>query len=137
MRGIAFGGGEACIIQCFKEHASVGADRGLCWFGQQARIAFHLCFERGTHLELRQSVYAGAYLRQLLQNALTLSRKLREREVSKAYGRVTSGGGGFTFGGGKKNQHLSSVPARRRCAPNTPLCTREGVRDKPPPRLCV
>ena len=116
MRGIAFGGGEARIIQCLKEHTRVGADRGLCRFGEQARIAFHLCCEGSTHLELRQSIGARTDCGQLLQDALTLGSELGEREVSKAYGCVACGGGSFTFGRGKKNQHLSSVPARRRVA---------------------
>ena len=116
MRGIAFGGGEARIIQCLKEHTRVGADRGLCRFGEQARIAFHLCFEGSTHLELRQSIGARTDCGQLLQDALTLGSELGEREVSEAYGRVACGGGSFTFGWGKKNQHLSSVPARRSVA---------------------
>ena len=116
MRGIAFGGGEARIIQCLEQHASVGADRGLRRFGQQARIAIHFCFEGRAHLELCKGVGTRADSRQLLQDALTLSGQFGEREVSKAYGRVACGGGGFTFGGGKKNQHLSSVPVRRRVA---------------------
>ena len=56
MRGIAFGGGEARIVQRLEQHARVGADRGLRRFGEQARVAFHLCFEGCTHLELRQGV---------------------------------------------------------------------------------
>ena len=134
MRGIAFGGGEARIIQRLKEHTRVGADRGLCRFGRQAGIAFHLCCEGCAHLELRESIGARANSRQLLQDALTLSGQLGEREVSEAYGRVANGGGSFTFGRGKKNQHLSSVPARRRVATRRCVVAR---RRRAPVRPCT
>ena len=113
MCGIAFGGGEARIIQRLKEYTRVGVDCRLCRFGEQARVTFHLCFEGCAHLELCQGIGSRADRGQLLQDALTLGSELREREVSERNRRIASRGGGLTFGRGKKNQHLSSVPARR------------------------
>ena len=103
MRRIALGGGEARVIQRLKQHARIGANRGLRRLGQQTRVALHLGFEGRTHLQLRQGIGARTDRGQLLQDALTLGSQLRKGEIGKRNRCVARRGGGLTFRRGKKN----------------------------------